>query len=509
MSLLNSACTLISNTILVNIDRYRENPVPFQEKTFRTLMAKGADTAFGRDHGLSPSVCVDEFRRKVPIRDYNALQPYLDRVRAGEDFVLYGDKTFFFAKSSGTSSDKSKYIPITRDNLRRCHYRGFIEMLATYIDNNPNSGIFNGKSLTLGGSVAPEKAGDKTVWCGDLSGILLKNSPSVVELTRVPGKKVALLSDFHDKIRKVCETCCGADVTTISGVPSWNLLLLESVLDYSGKKDISEVWPNLELFFHGGTSFEPYKRQFRKLIPSVRMNYIENYNASEGYFAFQDDLTDPSMLLTVDNGVFFEFATLPDASGRRDILLLDEVSKDVPYSVIISTNSGLWRYDLGDVVKFVSLKPYKIVMQGRTQLCLNVFGEELMISNAERALSAACRATGADVAEFTVGPLFMSEDRGRGSHEWVIEFNVKPSDMQAFADTLDRELCKVNSDYEAKRTHTYTMDRLTINPVPRGTFLKWMISRGRVGGQNKVPRLSEKRDYVEGVLAFARDADNF
>lgn len=477
--------------------------MPFQEKVFRHLIWKGSDTLFGKEHGFSGIRNVSDFRRNVPVRDYNALKPYLDRVHDGEDYILYGEKTFYFAKSSGTSSDKSKFIPVTHDNLIRCHYRGFLEMLATYINDHPDTGILDGKSLTLGGTISSERRKGKTIWSGDLSGILLKNSPGVVELSRVPAKQISLIPDFHEKIGKVCETCCTADVTNFSGVPSWNLLLMEEVLKYTGKGSISDVWPNLELFFHGGTGFEPYRRQFETLIPSCRMRYLENYNASEGYFAFQDELSDPSMLLTVDNGVFYEFATMPDASGHRDILSLDEVSVGIPYSVIISTTAGLWRYDIGDVVKFTSLRPCKIVMQGRTQLCINTFGEELMIANAESALAATCSAFGAEVADYTVAPVFMSMDRKRGAHQWVVEFKVSPSDPEKFADYLDRAICERNSDYEAKRTHTYTMDRLILNTVPPGTFLKWMDSRGRIGGQNKVPRLSEKRDFVESVMKMA------
>jgi hypothetical protein len=495
---------MIATSTLRDIDLYRNDPHPFQDAIFKHIIWKGTDTLFGQEHDFSQIRNVNDFRRRVPIRDYNSFSHYIERVHKGEDYVLYGEKTYYFAKSSGTSAAKSKYIPVTGDNLRGCHYKGFIEMLATYINDHPDTQILDGKALTLGGTISPERFGAKTIWSGDLSGILLKNSPNVAELSRMPSKDISLISDFHEKIAKVCETCSSADITNFSGVPSWNLILLRAILDFTGKRTISDVWPNLELFMHGGTSFEAYRKQFQDIIPSGRMRYLENYNASEGYFAFQDDLHDPSMLLTADNGVFYEFATLPDASGHSDVCTLDEVSVGVPYSMIISTTAGLWRYEIGDVVKFTSVRPYKIVIAGRTALCINIFGEELMISNAEKALAAACAKFGAEVSEFTVAPVFMTGDRTRGAHEWVVEFSKAPSDLDAFASELDSELCEENSDYEAKRTHTYTMDRLILDAVPAGTFLKWMESRGKLGGQNKVPRLSEKRDFVEGVLKLAK-----
>jgi GH3 auxin-responsive promoter. len=495
---------MISYSMLRDIDLYRNDPYPFQDAIFKHLLWKGSDTLFGHEHNFSQIKNLRDFRRNVPIRDYNALSPYIEKAHKGEDYVLYGERTNYFAKSSGTSGAKSKFIPVTGDNLHGCHFKGFMEMLATYINDHPDTQILDGKALTLGGTITGEKYGLRTIWSGDLSGILLKNSPDMVELSRMPERSVSLISDFHEKIAKVCETCSGADITNFSGVPSWNLMMLKAILDYTGKRNISEVWPNLELFMHGGTSFEAYRKQFHEFIPSGRMRYLENYNASEGYFAFQDDLHDPSMLLTADNGVFYEFATLQDERGHRDVCTLDEVSAGVPYSMIISTSAGLWRYEIGDVVKFTSVKPYKIVLMGRTALCINVFGEELMIANAEKALASACAKTGAEVSDFTVAPVFMSEGMAHGAHEWAVEFVREPSDLEAFADILDAELCEDNSDYEAKRTHTYTMDRLIINSVPKGTFFKWMESRGKLGGQNKVPRLSEKRDYLESVLKLAK-----
>ncbi|HPH52960.1 MAG TPA: GH3 auxin-responsive promoter family protein [Bacteroidales bacterium] len=505
MSLINKIYLSCAHGMLKGLDRTRKYPFEVQKEVFTTLLKGGADTIFGSEHGFSKISSIQDFQRQVPVRDYNALYPYIERLRFGENYVLWNEKTHFFAKSSGTSSGKSKFIPITHTNLRECHYGGMLRMLANYVQHYPDSRIYSGKSITLGGSVAPDFGGRN--FSGDLSAILLRNSPALAELLRIPNKKIAMMHDFHEKVEIICRKYSKANVTNFAGVPSWNLIMLRRVMEYNNVRWLTDVWPNLELFMHGGISFEPYRAQYDAIIPPGSVRYFENYNASEGYFAFQDDPEDKSMLLTLDNGVFYEFTTLKELSDAMEngrpvpTLTVDEVETNVPYAVIISTTAGLWRYLIGDVITFTSLTPHKVVISGRTQLFINAFGEELMIGNANTALAATCKLHNATVSDFTVAPIFM-EGESKGAHQWVIEFENAPEDVEAFADTLDEELCACNSDYEAKRTHTMTMERLHLTVVPEGTFYRWMESRGKIGGQNKVPRLYSDRKYVDEILGI-------
>ena len=503
MSLINKAFLTYAHRMLKGLDRTRKHPLEVQMKVFRTLLKGGKDTAFGRDHGFSKIGSVRDFQRLVPVRDYNELYPYIERLRSGEDYVLWNEKTRFFAKSSGTSSGKSKFIPITRTNLWGCHYGGMQRMLANYLQRFPDSRIYSGKALTLGGSVEPDLGGKS--FSGDLSAILLRNSPAPAEFFRVPDKKTAMMHDFHEKVEIICRKYSKANVTSFAGVPSWNLIMLRRIMEYNNASRLTDVWPNMELFMHGGISFEPYRAQYDAIISPGSVRYFENYNASEGYFAFQDDPEDKSMLLTLDNGVFYEFATLKELSEAQEnerpvpTRTVEEVEPGVPYAVIISTTAGLWRYLIGDVVTFTSLVPHKVVISGRTQLFINAFGEELMIGNANTALAAACKRHNATISDFTVAPIFI-EGGLKGAHQWVIEFENAPEDTETFADSLDEELCACNSDYEAKRSHTMTMERLHLAVVPAGTFYRWMESRGKIGGQNKVPRLYSDRRYVDEIL---------
>lgn len=512
MNFINKILLLYWKSLIQEIDSYRESPIEVQHNTFETLMEGGRESKFGAEHRFSTIEGYEAFRKRVPIRDYNAFKPYIERLRQGEEYVLWNQKTPWYAKSSGTSADKSKFIPITPDNLKSCHFKGFQTLLASYINTHRDSKLFYGKSLTLGGSVKPESFGGVSYYSGDLSAVLLQNSPKVVEAVRVPSKQTALIHDFEEKNLKICQECSGANVTNFAGVPSWNLIMIEKLLEYNNVTDLTQIWPNIELFMHGGTSFDPYREQYKRLIPSEKMNYLENYNASEGYFAFQDDLNDPGMLLTLGNGVFYEFIPMNYLEGvlngeSDNIFPLEEVKTGVQYAIVISTNSGLWRYLIGDCVMFTSVDPYKIIITGRTQQFINAFGEELMIDNAEKALAYTCKQMGVTVKEYTVAPVFM-EEHSRGGHQWVVEFDEGSSvDYEKFADTLDARLCELNSDYEAKRSESHTMDRLTITPVPAGTFYNWMASRGKVGGQNKVPRLSGDRKHIESVLREVTKGD--
>lgn len=497
MTLLTRAYLIYATQMLRGLDEVRKNPMGKQEILFNHLIRSGKNTAFGKDHQFENIKSIADYQRLVPIREYNDIQPYIDRCRMGEKNVLWNDNILYYAVSSGTSSDKRKFIPITTESLKRCHFSGFQKMLATYLNNNPKSRLYDGKSLTFGGSVS--QIDSDQFWSGDLSGILTKEAPLISDLKRIPSKKIALISDFNEKIDAIIKTCSKEDVTNFAGTPSWLLMLMQKIVAYNNVQYLTDIWPNLELFMHGGISFNPYREQFKALIPSDNMHYLENYNASEGYFAFQDDFNDPSMLMTADNGVFFEFQTLGLGGKEKKVHTMADVELNVPYAVIISSVTGLWRYNIGDVIKFTSLYPHKIVFEGRTQLFINAFGEELMIGNAEKALFECCKKHNAIVSEFTVAPIFM-QDGKKGSHHWVIEFAKAPENVEKFADTLDEEICKVNSDYEAKRTHTYTMDRLRLTRVPEGTFLKWMESRGKLGGQNKVPRLAQDSKFVDSII---------
>ncbi|HIZ85532.1 MAG TPA: GH3 auxin-responsive promoter family protein [Candidatus Coprenecus stercoravium] len=512
MSVINKVVMAALSPLLRKFDQGCAHPGAVQEKVFRELLDSGKRTVFGNEHGFGEIRDYRDYIRRVPVREYDQFAPYIERLRRGENYVLWNEKVRWFAKSSGTSSDKSKYIPVTPANLSGCHYSGFKTMLATYIRRYPDSGLFRGKALTLGGSVRVDELSDKGARNGDLSAILLSNSPSVAEIVRTPSKDIAMLADFEQKIEGICRVCSKQNVTNFSGVPSWNLIMIEKLLEYNNAKYLTDIWPNLELFMHGGISFGPYRERYRRLIPSERMHYLENYNASEGYFALQDDPAQKGMALTLDNGVFFEFIPMrfleKVLAGESDeVYTVNEVRTGVTYAMVITTNSGLWRYLIGDCVEFTSLCPHRIIITGRTRLYINAFGEELMIHNAEEAMSQACRECGVEVTDYTVAPVFMDESHDKGAHQWVVEFAAgsqsvmkDPERLEHFGDVLDAALCQHNSDYEAKRTGNVTMTRLVLSPVPVGTFYGWMHSRGKTGGQNKVPRLSNDRKIVEQIL---------
>lgn len=514
MSAINSLYLAFSKGLVREIEKSRKEPLEYQEQWFKKLVANGAESLFGKEHGFGGIKGIRDFRENVPVRDYNAFVPYIERLRRGENYILWNQKVKWFAKSSGTSSDKSKFIPTTPDALYTCHYGGFRRMLSFYVASNIDSRIFNGKALTLGGSVQIDNLGHGGSFNGDLSAILLKNSPLIVEMLRTPSRKTALMADFNRKIEAICRESSRQNVTNFSGVPSWNLVLMNRILEHTGKKNLLEVWPNLELFMHGGIGFEPYREIYRALIPSEKMHYLENYNASEGYFAFQDDAAEKSMLLTVNNGIFYEFIPMDifDSvmEGRiKEIPTLTEVKKGVKYAIVISTCGGLWRYLIGDCVEFTSLFPHRIKIVGRTQLFINAFGEELMISNAEAALAATCMECGCTVTDFTAAPVFMSLAENRegsfakkGYHRWAIEFAEEPKDLEVFASLLDKHLTETNSDYEAKRAGNATMERLQVIPLRRGTFLKWMESKNKLGGQNKVPRLYGNLKFIDELTAL-------
>jgi len=506
MSLTTSIFSYSSKGRLSRLEAMRQNPYTFQKQWFQELILSGSNTVFSRVHGLSPKTNLKQFQNLVPLRDYDKIEPYIERARKGEKNVLTTTPVKWFAKSSGTNSAKSKFIPITADSLKFCHMGGMKSMLSTYLNLYPKSRIFDGDTLTLGGSVTVDELGRGKSCYGDLSAILLKNSPRWVEFRRVPKREVALISDFEKKLEIMCKEATRYNITNFSGVPSWNLILMRAILQYTGKGNMLELWPNLELFMHGGINFEPYREEYRSLIPSDKMHYMESYNASEGYFAFQDNPDDSSMLLLADNGVFYEFIAmdrLDDAIAGRftEFDTMESVRTGVNYALVLTTNGGLWRYLIGDVIQFDSLKPHKLIITGRTQLFLNTFGEELMIGNAEKAIAYASEKHNAIIEDYTVAPIFM-EGNAKGSHQWLIEFSTMPDDIVEFTKCLDTKLIALNSDYEAKRRNDTTMVMPTITILKPGTFYKWMKKRGKLGGQNKVPRLHPSRTYAQELIAL-------
>ncbi len=504
MSLTAKIYSLISYKLLKSIEQSQKDPVSVQMNTWEELIKGGRETKFGRDHNFGSIQNIEQFKKNIPLREYDDFAPYITKLREGEDYVLWNQKVQWFAKSSGTSSAKSKFIPVTPDSLYKCHYRGIRELLATYVNDNPKSKIFDGQALTLGGSVNIDEKGIGSTYYGDLSAILLKNSNLLVETRRIPSKSIALTANFEDKVQKICKIAARNNVTSFSGVPSWNLILMNRILEYNNKTVLTDIWPNLELFMHGGINFDPYRSQYNKIIPGERMQYRENYNASEGYFGFQNDVNDNSMLLTLDNGVFYEFIEPSNLNNGGETLTIGEVSTGINYAVIISANNGLWRYIIGDTIIFTSTFPHKFIISGRTKLFINAFGEELMIGNAERALAECCTRHDAIADEYTVYPIFM-EGETKGKHRWVIEFKKRPDNITAFKRDLDSILCSLNSDYEAKRANNTTMEMLELTEVSHGTFYEWLNRNNKLGGQNKVPRLS--KDNVIGTQLLSIDEE--
>ena len=481
------------------IDKYATEAEAIQMRVLTELVQKAAGTEWGKEHNYSTIRSYEDFARNVSVQDYESLKGYIDRMRHGESDVLWRGECRWFAKSSGTTNDKSKFIPVTADGLKTLHYTGGRDSVALYLRLNPNSRIFSGKSLILGGSHAPNYNLPKSL-VGDLSAILIENIMPLVNLVRVPDKKIALLSDFEEKMDKIARTTCNKNVTNIAGVPSWMMAVLKHMLDITGKQSVDELWPNLEVFFHGGVAFTPYREQYKQLIRSSNMHYLETYNASEGFFGIQNDFADPSMLLMIDYGVFYEFVPFEelDSPSPRAVPLWEvEVGRN--YAMLISTACGLWRYMIGDTVRFTSKNPYKFVITGRTKHFINVFGEELIVDNAEQGLAKACAETGAQIADYTAAPVYMDSD-AQCRHQWLIEFSRRPESIEQFATILDTTLQQINSDYEAKRYKDITMQPLEVIPARANLFNDWLKSKGKLGGQHKVPRLSNSRDYISEML---------
>lgn len=481
------------------IERHYTEPEALQHEVLNYLISKGKQTEYGRNHLMGTVDNYDDFRDRLPICTYEDLKSDIDRMRHGDEDVLWPGQTRWYAKSSGTTNDKSKFIPISPEGLKNIHYKGGADVVALYLRNHPDSRIFDGKSLILGGSHSPNYDQNGSL-VGDLSAILIENINPIVNFFRVPKKKTALLSDFEVKRDRIAKECMGKNVTNISGVPSWMLSVLVRILELSGKRHLEEVWPNLEVFFHGGITFTPYRNQYESLITSANMRYMETYNASEGFFGIQDDPSDKSMLLMLDYDVFYEFIPLEDiGSDNPHIVPLEAVELERNYAMVITTSCGLWRYMIGDTVKFTSKKPYKFLITGRTKYFINAFGEELIMDNAEKALAYACERSGAQISEYTAAPIYM-DMHAKCRHQWLIEFTKDPDSMDHFARLLDQKLQQINSDYEAKRSHDVTLQHLEVVKARQNLFNDWLKSKQKLGGQHKVPRLSNSRKNMEELL---------
>lgn len=487
--------------------RYRLNQIEshvmhadaVQHKQLSRLIDVAGQTEWGKKYDYKSIRNYETFHERIPIQQYDDIKPYVERMLQGEQGLIWPTPVKWFAKSSGTTNDKSKYLPVSKEILWRCHYKGGFDAVALYLGSNPSSSFFGRKGLILGGSHKP-MALNRHAHCGDLSAVLLQQLNPLVNLVRVPPKRIILMDEWESKIKAIVDYTWNKDLNSISGVPSWMLVLIKALLEHTGKESLTEVWPNLEVFFHGGISFSPYRAQYEALIPSDKMHYVETYNASEGFFGIQNDLSDPSMLLTLDYGIFYEFIPMSEIEKENPTVLpLEAVESGVNYAMVITTCGGLWRYMIGDTIRFTSVKPYKFIITGRTKHFINAFGEELMVDNADKGLALACELTGAKVKEYTAAPLFML-NTAHGKHQWFIEFEKMPASLSKFAQILDSNLQQLNSDYEAKRYRNISLLPLEIISAREGVFYEWLKEKGKLGGQHKIPRLSNQRTYIEELL---------
>lgn len=490
---------------LKEIDLFTSQAGDIQHRVLTRLLQQAANTEWGKKYDYQTILNYDDFKNRLPVQTYEEIKPYVERLRAGEQNLLWPSTIRWFAKSSGTTNDKSKFLPVSKESLQDIHYRGAKDVVALYFRINPESRFFSGKGLILGGSHSPNLNSSHSL-IGDLSAILIQNVSPLVNLIRVPSKQIALMDEWESKIEAITNSTIHQNVTNLSGVPSWYLVLIKRILAKTGKQTLEEVWPNLEVFFHGGVSFTPYREQYKQIIHKPDMHYVETYNASEGYFGSQNDLSDPAMLLMIDYGIFYEFMPLEEMDKEHPrTFCLEEIELGKNYALIISTSSGLWRYMIGDTVKFTSKNPYKFIITGRTKHFINAFGEELIVDNAEKGLAKACAATGAQVSEYSAAPVFMDE-HAKCRHQWLIEFAKAPDSIETFAAVLDSTLKEVNSDYEAKRWKDIALQPLEVITARKGLFHEWLAMKGKLGGQHKVPRLSNNREYIEDMLALNNSA---
>jgi len=501
MALINTFVSWLMKKRIHQIELFMKYPHEVQLEWFKKLLIHARNTEFGRQHDFKSILTPDQFRNRVPLNDYETLKPCIERLRRGEQNLLWPSEIKWFAKSSGTTCDKSKFIPVSEEALEECHFKGGKDLLSIYCNNHPETRLFDGKAIAMGGSHQIMEVNNESVYYqGDLSAILIQNLPAWVEFLRTPNLSIALMDEWESKIEKMARATIPHNVTNISGVPSWTLLLFKRVLQLTAKSHLLEVWPDFELFIHGGVNFGPYREQFSRLLPSDKMNYLETYNASEGFFGIEDRSNANDMLLMLDYGIYYEFIPLDQLEREHPkAQTLDEVSLHVNYAMVISTNAGLWRYLIGDTIQFTSLSPYRIQITGRTRNFINAFGEELIVDNAEKAIAIACERCRVAVMEYTVAPIYLEGDQ-KGAHEWLIEFEIHPQDLAFFTEILDNALKSLNSDYEAKRFHDMLLKAPLIRIMPPGTFYTWLKSKSKLGGQHKVPRLFNDRKYVNEIL---------
>jgi hypothetical protein len=498
MKLLSPAISSLARMRLWRIEAWKNNPLDAQREVLQELVTSAQYTEFGRKYNFSNLFNVRDFKAAVPIHEYDDMKPYIQRIMNGEQNILWNTPIYWFAKSSGTTSDKSKFIPISDESLKDCHFKAAKDVLTLYYQYNPDSALLTGKGLVIGGSHNINPMNNEVQY-GDLSAVLLQNTPFWGHWLRTPDLSIAIMDEWESKIEKLARSTIKENVTSVSGVPTWTTVLFKRILDITGKKTISEVWPSLELFMHGGVSFTPYKEQFQKLI-GKNINYLEMYNASEGFIAAQDIPGEEGMLLFTDHGIFIEFMPVSEY-GKKDpqTISLQDVELGKNYAPVISTNGGLWRYLLGDTVQFTSLKPFRIKVSGRLKHYMNAFGEEVIVDNSDKAIAVAEERTGSVVNDYTAAPIYFSET-SNGAHEWLIEFEKEPKDLDAFTRELDATLKNINSDYEAKRHKDIALRMPIIHSLKKGAFSEWLHSKGKLGGQHKVPRLSNERKLVEEIL---------
>lgn len=481
------------------IEHFIKYPVETQEGLLFSQLFHAEETEYAQKYGFSSISNYRDFQKRVPIVCYEDFEPYIEKARQGQKDIIWPGLIKQFAKSSGTTNAKSKFIPITAESLEDCHYKAGKDMVALYVNNHPESELFQHKNLRLGGSAEMYK--DFNTKCGDLSAILIENLPFWVEIINTPNKKISLMSEWETKMKAIISEVRNEDVGSLTGVPSWMMVLLQRTLQETGKQSIAELWPNLEVFFHGGISFKPYKNQYKEII-GKDIRYYEIYNASEGFFGIQDQSGSDEMLLMLDYGIFYEFIPMDQYNaGSREAIPISEVELGKNYAIVITTNGGLWRYLIGDTVKFTSLNPFRIKVTGRTKHYINAFGEELMVDNVETALKIACESMDASISDYTGAPVFMTNE-SKGCHEWIFEFNKQPKNLEAFSELFDKTLKTLNSDYEAKRYNDITLRKPIVHAAKPNLFYEWMASRGKLGGQNKVPRLSNDREYIDPLLAL-------
>lgn len=485
------------------IDNFMLNPIDTQKQVFNHIVGSAQFTEYGKKYGFEHINSISEFKKNVPVNDYDSLKPYIERILQGEQNLLWPSQISWFAKSSGTTSDKSKFIPISKESLDDNHFKAGKDVFALYFRQFPQSTFMSGKCLVIGGSHQINQLSADSFY-GDLSAVMLQNLPLYGQMVRTPDLSIALMAEWEEKIEKIARTTINEDVTYIAGVPTWTIVLIKRILEITGANNLLEVWPNLEVYVHGGVSFKPYRRQFEEYIPSEQMHYVETYNASEGFFAAQDDIDRDDMLLFLNHGIYYEFMPLEEYGKEQpETLSLREVELSKNYALVLNTNGGLWRYIVGDTIQFTSANPYRIKVTGRLKHFINAFGEEVIVDNTDNAIAEACRQTGAVVNDYTAAPVYMTGE-SNGAHEWIIEFEHLPCPLEVFTEKMDKALQSINSDYEAKRHKDIALRMPVVHRMPAGGFNKWLKDKGKLGGQHKVPRLSNERKYLEEILPYTK-----